>query len=99
MAKRIFLNIIVFTMFCIIPMYVFFPNQDEYNNIYFRQNIAFLAVFVGSFLLTYLNKKYRIKDSNHKWLWIFFEIIGVLGLVYSGLILAMMFLLQDCCGF
>jgi hypothetical protein len=57
------------------------------------------VILFGAALIIYLNNKYRKQEIKHKWVWIVFGIIGILGLIYSGLILVMIYLLKDCCGF
>ena len=54
-------------------------------------------LFSGAILLIYLNNKYRKQAKNYKWIWIIFEIIGFLGLCYSGFVLFVLFGLRNCC--
>lgn len=99
MIKKIVFNIVLLFSTYVVPLFIFNRYQDDYRNIDLRQNTVFIVLFIGAILLIYLNNKYRKQDSDHKWLWIIFAIIGILGLCYSGFILALLFLFRNCCGF
>lgn len=96
MIKKITFNValLIFTLF--LPLYF----------LYLQKEVSFLVgtmwfglPFLGSALMTFLNNKYRKQDLHHRWLWIIFMIIGVLGLCYSGFVLFVLFLYRNCCGF
>lgn len=95
MIKKIVLNIILLSTTYIIPLYLLYTSQDSAIKIGKIQTPALLVLFLGSVLLTYINNKYRKQAVNHKWLWLIFMIIGILGLCYSGFILFLLFLYNN----
>ena len=97
--KKIILNIILLVGTYLLPLYVFHRYQNDYNNTELRQNILFIVLFLGSALVTYLNNKYRKQDTDYKWIWVIFEILGVLGLLYSGVVLYLLFSFRNGIGF
>jgi len=99
MSKKIILNIVFLLTTCVVPLYLLYTFQDSAIKIGKIQTPALLVFFLGSALLTYLNNKYRKQEKKYKWLWIIFEIIGILGLCYSGFIFLLLLLYKDCCGF
>ena len=99
MIKKIVLNIVLLLTTYVVPLYLLYTFQDSAIRIGKIQIPALLVLFFGSVLLTYLTNKHRKQAVKHKWLWIIFEIIGVVGVCYSGFILSLLFLLRHCCGF
>lgn len=95
MAKKIFVNIILLFTTYVVPLYIFRYYQDEYRNVNLRQYTVFTVLFFGSILVTYLNNKYRKLDVKNKWLWILFELIGIVGLCYSVFVLFLLFSLRN----
>ena len=58
-----------------------------------------LIIFgIGSYLLIRLNRANRKADIAHKWWWLVFQIIGVIGLTLSVLVLAVLLMFSHCCG-
>lgn len=57
------------------------------------------VIFIGSSLLIYLNYKNKKKSLGHKFSWLIFIVIGIIGLLYSGFVLSLLFALRNCCGF
>ncbi len=94
MIKKINLNIFLILSTYILPTYFLYTQQEVNTAI---ESIRLIALFIGAILLIYLNNRFRKQDSSHKWLWIFFEIIGILGLIYSGFVLFLLFELRNCC--
>lgn len=100
MIKKIILNIILFIIIYVIPLFILHQHQDDLGDIvYVIQNYVFIIIFFGSILFIYLNNKYRKQTSNLKWIWILFEVIGIIGLCGSGFVLFLIFGLRNCCGF
>ncbi len=99
MIKKIIFNTIILFAAYFVPLY--FMGLYEYSVIITKsiQNNVHFAILLGSILIIYLNNKYRKQEIHHKWVWVMFEIIGILGLLYSGFVLLLIFLLKDCCGF
>lgn len=99
MTKKIILNIVLLFTTYVLPLYVFYEYQNNYSNVKIRQNIIFLSLLFGSILLIYLNNKHRKQVIKYKFLWISFEIVGVLGFCYSLSVLWLLFMFRNCCGF
>lgn len=99
MLKKIFVNVVLLFTTYVVPLYLLYTFQDSAIKIGKIQTPALSVLFFGSVLLTYLNNKYRKQAQNHKWLWVIFQIIGVLGLCFSAVILFILFLYRNCCGF
>ncbi len=83
----------------ILPLSVFASSQDDYSNIETIQKIVFSVLFIGAALLTYLNFINIKTKKKGKWIWILFEIIGICGLVYSGIVLYLIFVFRHGIGF
>lgn len=99
MIKKIVLNIVLLFAAYVVPLYLLYAFQDNAIKIDKIQIPALLVLFIGSVLLTYLNYQHRKQAVKHKWLWVIFAVIGILGLCYSGFVLSLLFLFKDCCGF
>ena len=83
----------------VIPLFVFNRYQDDYINIDFIQKVVFTVLLCGSLLLTYINYKNIKKEQNSKWLWTVFEILGILGIIYSVFILSAIFMFRNGIGY
>ena len=97
-TQKIITNCILIILTYLIPLVVFVQNQDSYA-IEKIQKIVFPILLIGSIVLTYLNYKNIIGTKNLKWFWMIFELIGVLGLVYSSIILYLIFSFRHGIGF
>lgn len=95
MSKKIAINIIVLIMTYVLPLYLLYSFQESAIKLGRIQNLALVVLFVGGGLLTFLNNKYRRENINNKWLWLFFIVVGLLGLLYSGLILCLILITKD----
>lgn len=95
---RILTNILIIVFTYLIPVIVFKQHQGDYKNINLIQSITFIALFLGSIVLIYINYKNRTQTQKYKWSWIIFQVIGVLGLCYSSVVLLILFLFRNCCG-
>ncbi len=99
MVKKIFLNIFLLLTVYVLPFYLLYHYQDSGIKVGKGQVPLLVVLLFGSFLLIYLHNEHGKQSAKPKWLWIFFEIIGILGLCYSAFVLALLFVFRDCCGF
>jgi EamA domain-containing membrane protein RarD len=99
MIKKIILNIVILLIFCASPLYYQFLHQDDLGDFRFRQNTVMSIVFLCFVTFTFLNHKYRKQAVDKKWVWLVFEIIGIIGLVYSGGILWLLYEFRNGIGF
>lgn len=89
--QRMGANLALVVIAYIIPLYVFNKNQNNYVGVQAIQWGVFVVLFLGAALLTYLNIK-NIKTLDRlKWFWGLFIIIGVLGLIYAGFALYLLY--------
>ena len=96
--KKIALNIFILIATYAVPVFVFRQHQDD-SNLSQIQIFVFVAILIGGILLTYLNHKYRKQALEKKWIWTIFEIIGILGVLYSGVILLILYSFRHGIGF
>ncbi|MES2315132.1 MAG: hypothetical protein V4486_00125 [Patescibacteria group bacterium] len=80
MTKKITFNIAVIVVTYFLPIFVL-NKQIEVS--IGAATTGSIFMFGGAFLLIFFDNQYRKQDATHKWTWIFFETIGVLGLLYS----------------
>ncbi len=99
LTKILTVNIALLILTYVIPLYVFRQYQNDYINIDLIQKSVFVILLCGSVLLFYLNQRNRTKEANLKWLWLIFEILGILGFVYSVFVLSLMFMFRHGIGF
>lgn len=97
--QKVILNSVLIIGTYFVPLYILNQNQDSYSNIETIQKFVFYILFLGAVILTYLNYKNISKLENLKWLWILFEVIGVLGVVYSAVVLYLIFAFRHGIGF
>lgn len=96
-AKTFSTNILLLLLI-IISLYTF--NQYQNNtNIYIIQKIIFFIILGCSLLLIYINDKNRVQDKNFKMTWVIFELLGVLGTIYSLIVLSLIFIFRNGIGF
>lgn len=95
MYKKIFFNLFLLIVVYIIPLYVFHQYQNDWRNIYVIQNCVLSIIFLGSVFIIYLNFRYIRQALSYKWLWIIFEVVGIIGLGYSAFILFLIFSLRN----
>jgi len=57
------------------------------------------GILISSFFLAWINHKNQKNAVSHRWWWILFEIVGIVGLLYSGFILTILLMFRNCCGF
>ncbi len=99
MNKKIILNIVLLLTTYVVPLYTLHQYRNDYQKIDLRQYTVFFILLIGSVLLTYFNNKYRRQEKGRKWLWVTFELVGIFGLLFSILVLCLLFSLRNCCGF
>ena len=92
MNSKIILNLVLLIVTYFLPLYFLYLQQEVDI---FIGVIGFSFLFFGAVFLTYINNKYRKQAVNHKWLWLVFMVIGILGLCYSGFILFLLFLYSN----
>jgi hypothetical protein len=92
-------NIFSFTILIVtyvLPIFLLKKLEDDFRNIDVIQYTTFGVFFFGSILLSWLNWK---KQENTKWVWLVFNILGILGFVYSGVVLYLLFSFRNGIGF
>lgn len=97
--KKNLINLIILIITGLIPLKIFDYYQGDSRYLDKVQVPVFVFMIFGSILLTYLNHLNQKQAQKNRWWWIIFEVIGIVGFLYSGLILTMLFLFKDCCGF
>lgn len=97
--KQIWINIIILVFTYFVPIYFFKSSENNYANIDLIQKAVFILILLGSITLFYKNNKNRKQIGNPKWLWLFFETVGILGGIYSIGVLYLIFSFKDGIGF
>ena len=95
MKKLLVTNIFILLLTYVLPLWLFRLYQDDYQNVYLVQESAVTVLFLGAISLTYINNKNRLKIFKLKWLWIVFEFLGIVGIIYSGVILYIFFAFRN----
>jgi|SRR3989344_8284565 len=98
-TQKIIINCILILGTYVIPLYILSQNYNNYSDIEVIQKVVFIIFFFGAVILTYLNHKNKHITENLKWLWVIFEIIGTLGILYSVVILYLIFSFSRGIGF
>ena len=89
------INFVLILLTGAIPLYVFHLYQNDSIHIQLIQKIVFAVLLCGSILLAIVNNKNRIQIKSSKWLWLIFEVLGILGIVYSLVVFYLIFALQN----
>lgn len=89
--KQIITNGVILVGTYLVPLFVLKLNENNYSNVETIQKVLFTVFFLGAVLLAYLNHRNRKEIGHSKWLWITFEIVGILGIIYSTIILYLIF--------
>ena len=97
--QRIIINCILVIGTYLVPLYIFNRNQDNYSSIATIQWIVFFVLLLGAIALTYLNHKNKSLEKGLYWVWLLFELLGILGMVYSAVILYLLFAFRNGIGF
>lgn len=92
--KKIIVNILLLCLACFLPLYILHSYNYDSRIIESIQVRILIIVFIGAGLLFYLNHKYRKQALTKKWIWLIFEIVGIVGLCYSGFILWLIFVFR-----
>ncbi len=98
-TKKIIINLFLVGITYFFPWISLYNSQDDTIKMESIQVPLLLILFIGAGLLTYLNHKNQKQAISNKWLWISFEIIGIIGLLYSGVILWLLFVFRHGIGF
>lgn len=88
-------NVALVIVFYIIPLCLFRQYQQDFRNIENIQKAVFGSLFFGSSVLTYINYKNRVYFNEKKWAWVMFLIIGIAGIVYSSVIIYLLFVFRN----
>ena len=99
MLKRIILNVVLVLVGYCIPYYLLGVYQKDLAKMEARQVPLLGAIFVTSFIITFFNYKNLKQKISQKWIWIIFLIVGIIGLLYSGGILWLLFEFRHGIGF
>jgi len=90
-TQKFWLNLLLILIGYIVPIIVLRANSNNYQNIYTIQLTALLIILAMGIFITYINNKNRKKYIEAKVLFIIFEIVGILGILYSMLLLYLIF--------
>ncbi len=96
---KFLINIIILFSTFFYPLYYFDKNQADSRVIDSIQVPVMSVLLFGGLILTYLNYRFRKQAESKKWIWTLFEIVGILGILYGGGILLILYIFRDCCGF
>ncbi len=99
MIKKISLNIIILFTTYFLPLYFQYPHKDDIDFIKSTQNYVHVILLLGSGILIFLNYIFIKRALSKKWIWITFEIIGIIGLIYSAGILWLLYEFRHGIGF
>jgi uncharacterized membrane protein len=97
--QRIWLNLFLILIGYVGPIIALRANSNNYQNIYVIQLIVLLVILAMGIFLTYINNKNRKKYIEARGYFIIFEIAGVLGIMYSVLLLYLIFAFRQGIGF
>lgn len=97
--QKMWTSILLLVLTYVVPLYIFRQYQNDYINIDLIQKVVFAILLIGSVILVYINDKNRRQIENLKWLWLLFEILGILGTVYSIGVLLLIFVFRHGIGF
>jgi len=92
MKKQDFFSVSLVIIAYILPIYFLKQYKGTLST---GESIQYLLpLFLGSILLTYINWKRR---EGSKFTHYFFKVLGILGFIYSGVVLLLLLSLRDCC--
>ena len=95
MKRKFILSSFLLILTYLIPLSIFSQYQNS-QNLDLIQKITFVTLFLGSIAIIYLNWN---KGVGVEWLRWTFKIFGILGFIYSGIIIALLFLFRHGIGF
>ena len=96
--KKIILNIVLLVALYILPLYLQSIIHGYISDVGLIEILTWVVPVIGSLIIIYINYKYIKQESNCKWLWQIFEIIGIIGLLYFGFGLFSQIVFIRCCG-
>ena len=99
MIKKISLNVLILFFTYFLPLYLSNLFKDNFDVLKSIQVQIHVAIFIGAGLLTYLNYVFIKQTLNKKWVWFVFEMIGIIGLIYSAGILFILYEFRHGIGF
>ena len=86
MLKKISLNVILLITTYLIPYSLLSFYQTDTLKMQSIQTYLLAIIFIGAAVLFYLNHKFRRQALNKKWVWVIFEILGIVGVIFSFII-------------
>ena len=93
--KKNVLNTVLVVLAYVAPLYFLYSYQDEIIQMKKIQVPLLAILFFGSIILSYINWKKEEPSWTH---W-FFKILGILGFLYSGAILLLLYSFRNGIGF
>ena len=93
--KNLTINIALLVLVVVFPLYIFRQYQNDSIHIELIQKIVFTVLLCGSVLITFINNRNRVRMRDSKWLWVIFEAMGVMGIIYSLVVFYLIFALQN----
>ena len=86
MLKKISLNLFILIPYSLLSFY-----QTDTLKMQSIQTYLLAIIFIGAAVLFYLNHKFRRQALNKKWVWVIFEILGIVGVIFSSGILFLIY--------
>jgi hypothetical protein len=99
MNKKIIINFLLFVGVYILPFVFLGLYKESIISIMKVQTPLYLFVLFGSILITYLNYKNKKRIEEYKIFWNIFFVIGIIGIILSGVILFLLFSFKNGIGF
>lgn len=93
--QKIWLNIFLMLIGYVFPIGLLKVSAGNYEYTYKIQLIVLLIILVAGICITYLNNQNRKKVVEMKAWFIFFEILGILGILYSIITLYLIFAFRN----
>ena len=91
MLKKISLNVILLITTYLIPYSLLSFYQTDTLKMQSIQTYLLAIIFIGAAVHFYLNHKFRRQALNKKWVWVIFEILGIVGVIFSSGILFLIY--------
>ena len=89
--QKIMASVILIIGAYVVPLFIL--NQSQNNSLQLEkiQLGVFAIFFLGAIALTYLNYKNLSVEKSNRLVWFIFEVIGILGILYSGFALCIIY--------
>lgn len=94
-VQKIAINIVIIIIGYITPILIIRAGTGDFRKIYTVQFIGFLAILVTGGIISYLNERNRKLYTENKILFIIFEILGALGVLYALSVLYLIFAFRN----